>query len=50
MNVMLNGIENVLDDIAFKRDELPLFIRLGSIDYLNYLRVYKNIDILPMDD
>ena len=50
MEVMLNGIETTLDDIAFKRDELPLFLRLGSIDYLNYLRVYKNIDVLPMDD
>ena len=50
MKVTLNGIETMLEDIAFKRDELPLFIRLGSINYLNYLRVYKSIDVNPVDD
>ena len=50
MKVTLNGMEMLINDIALVRDELPLLNRLGNIDYINYLRVYKDMDVNPIEE
>lgn len=44
MKVIINNTHYYLGEIAAVRGEVELYERLGAIDYINYLRVYKSID------
>ncbi len=50
MKIIYNANEYGLERFAADRDETEKLLRMGAINYINYLRVYKNMDIWPCDD
>lgn len=50
MEITYNGIEYDLECFAAYRRETEKLERMGEINYINYLRVYKNMDVNPVDD
>lgn len=39
-----------LREIAERFEEVEVLERMGEITYLNYLRIYHNVDVWPCDD
>ena len=50
MKLIYNGNEYGLEGFAADRHETEMLKRLGAINYINYLRVYKNMDVLLCED
>lgn len=50
MKITYNGNEYGLEGFAAGRNETEMLKRMGAINYINYLRVYKNMDVLSCDD
>lgn len=50
MKIMYNGNEYGLEGFAADRGETEKLTRMGAINYINYLRVYKNMDVWPCED
>lgn len=45
MKISYNGNEYGLEGFAAGRDETEMLKRMGDINYINYLRVYKSMEI-----
>lgn len=45
MKISYNGNEYELEGFAASRDETEMLKRMGDINYINYLRVYKSMEI-----
>ena len=45
MKISYNGNEYGLEGFAADRNETEMLKRMGDINYINYLRVYKSMEI-----
>lgn len=50
MKITYNNISYDIVAFAEFRRETEKLERMGAINYINYLRVYKNMDVWPCDD
>ena len=50
MKIIYNGNEYGLEGFAADRDETEALKSMGAINYINYLRIYKDMDVWPCDD
>ena len=50
MKIIYNGTEYGLEGFAVERNETEMLCRMGAINYINYLRVYKDMDVFLIED
>lgn len=50
MKIIYNDNEYELEGFAADRDETEALKSMGAINYINYIRIYKDMDVWPCDD